>query len=128
MRLLDIFPTSKLRQELVTSLTSTSKKVGELIFSNTTSGDGVNKKRSSFTLEKDLSGSANLLLLTNYIVESSYLGSNAVPISRSMDAALSSLLEEYANNFLPPTSEELLVRRRLENESQLENELKDLVN
>lgn len=88
----------------------------------------MNKKRSSFTLEKDLSGSANLLLLTNYIVESSYLGSNAVPISRSMDAALSSLLEEYANNFLPPTSEELLVRRRLENESQLENELKDLVN
>ena len=84
MRLLDIFPTSKLRQELVTSLTSTSKKVGELIFSNTTFGDGVNKKRSSFTLEKDLSGSANLLLLTNYIVESSYLGSNAVPISRSM--------------------------------------------
>ena len=43
-----------------------------------------------------------------------------------MDAALKLLLDRYSNECLPPTPEGVLVGKRLEQESQIEVELKDL--
>jgi len=127
MRLRKDFPDNKLCQELVTSLTSISEKVGELIFPNIDVGDRNQKKESSSRkLRKDLSGSANLLLLVNYLTESLSLESNKATFSGAMDAVLKSSLDKYANICLPPTSETLLIGQKLKDECQLENELKDL--
>ena len=43
-----------------------------------------------------------------------------------MNAALKSSLDNYANSCLPSTSETLLVGNRLEEESQIEGEMKGL--
>jgi hypothetical protein len=125
MKLRNEFPDNKSCQELVESLTSMSEKVGELVFWDNDASDGKQKNESS-NLQKDLSGSASLLVLANYLAESSSLESDKAAYSSTMDAVLKSSLDKYANICLAPTSETLLVGQKLENESQLENEMKHL--
>ncbi|OEU16845.1 hypothetical protein FRACYDRAFT_239438 [Fragilariopsis cylindrus CCMP1102] len=125
MKLRNEYPDNKSCQELVASLTSMSEKVGELIFSDNDASDEKQKNESS-KLQKDLAGSASLLVLANYLAESSSLESDKAAYSSTMDAVLKSSLDKYANICLAPTSETLLIGQKLENESQIENELKHL--
>ena len=125
MKLRNEYPDNKSCQELVASLTSMSEKVGELIFSDNDASDEKQKNESS-KLQKDLAGSASLLVLANYLAESSSLESDKAAYSSTMDAVLKSSLDKYANICLAPTSETLLIGQKLENESQIENEMKHL--
>jgi len=119
-------PETKEFEEFMASLTSVSDKIGEFALP---SGGGRNNL-SSKSLQNDLSGSANLLLLTNYLAETSSSLSasetNKTGYSSAMNAALKSSLDNYANSCLPSTSEALLVGKRLEEESQIEDEMKGL--
>ena len=119
-------PETKEFEEFMASLTSVSDKIGEFVLP---SGGGRNKS-SSKSLKNDLSGSAKLLLLTNYLAEtSSSLSASETDktgYSSAMNAALKSSLDNYANSCLPSTSETLLVGNRLEEESQIEGEMKGL--
>ena len=89
-----------------------------------------NSSSSSELLRKDLSGSTSLLLLANYLAEtSSSLASSGIEkttYSSAIDAALKTSLDRFSNDCLPPTANNLLVGKKLEQESHVEGELKDL--
>jgi hypothetical protein len=132
-------PNSKAFEELLTSLVSVSKKIGAF----STGGDGndnnnnksnntiaKNSSSSSELLRKDLSGCTSLLLLANYLAEtSSSLASSGIEkttYSTAIDAALKISLDRFSNDCLPPITDNLLVGKMLEQESHVEGELKDL--
>jgi hypothetical protein len=128
-------PKSKAFEELLASLVSVSNKIGAF----STGGDGNdnnncnntnNSSSSSELLRKDLSGSTSLLLLANYLAEtSSSLASSGIEkttYSSAIDAALKTSLDRFSNDCLPPIPDNLLVGKKLEQESHIEGELRDL--
>jgi len=118
-------PKNKSFEDLVASLVSVSSQIGSAAVS---SGD--EDLSSNERLEKDLSGSTSLLLLANYLAETSSnladSGIEKTTYSSAMDAALKTLLDKYSKQCLPATPGASLVGKALEQESKVEDELKDL--
>lgn len=118
MKLHAKIPKSKEFEDLVASLISISNKVG------------ANASPSSELLREDLSNSTSLLLLSNYLAETSSLlassGIEKTTYSNAMNAALKILFDRFSENCLPQAKETFLVGKKLEQESRIEEELKDL--
>lgn len=111
-------PKSKEFEDLVASLTSVSNKVG------------ANASPSSEFLREDLSNSTSLILLSNYLAETSSLlassGIEKTTYSNAMNVALKTLFDRYSKNCLPQEQDTVLMGKKLEQESRIEEELKDL--
>ncbi|VEU42303.1 unnamed protein product [Pseudo-nitzschia multistriata] len=114
-------------REFMASLASATDKIGEFAFSFL--GDG-NGDSSNKRLQSDFLDSAKLLLIANYLAETSSTllasGIEKTIYSGMLNPALKSLLDNFVNNCLPSTSETLLVGKRLKEESGIEFELKQL--
>eukprot|EP00531_Pseudo-nitzschia_arenysensis_P001072 CAMPEP_0116153242 /NCGR_PEP_ID=MMETSP0329-20121206/21123_1 /TAXON_ID=697910 /ORGANISM="Pseudo-nitzschia arenysensis, Strain B593" /LENGTH=912 /DNA_ID=CAMNT_0003650103 /DNA_START=248 /DNA_END=2986 /DNA_ORIENTATION=- len=123
-------PKSKDYKHLVASLVSISSKVGGAIASSSSDDEIKNMSYSSKLLCEDLSNSTSLLLLANYLAESSSLlasaGIEKTTYSGAMNSALKTLFDQYSKSCVPQTPDNLLVGKKLEQESRIEEELKDL--
>ena len=123
-------PKSKEFEELLVSLVSISNKVGAVAVSSSDDGKKSKILSTSESLRNDLSGSTSLLLLSNYLAETSSLLTSSenekITYSKAMNAVLKILFDRYSKNCLPPTPEALLMGGELEQESRVEEELGDL--
>eukprot|EP00536_Pseudo-nitzschia_multiseries_P000912 jgi/Psemu1/300398/fgenesh1_kg.11_\ len=126
MKLTAEIPKTKEFQDILASLEFISEKIGELAWPSSSRKIG----SSNELLRSNLSGSTKLLLLANYLAETSKSLSasrtDETTYSNAINAALKSTFDAYASHCLPSTSEKFLVGKRLEHESQIERELKDL--
>lgn len=130
MQLDSKIPTSKDFKDLVGSLVSASSKVGGAIATSSSDCEIRNMSPSSQLLCEDLSNSTSLLLLSNYLAESSSLlastGIEKTTYSDTMNAALKNLFDRYSKSCMPQTQDTLLLGKKLEEESRIEEEVKDL--
>mmetsp|Transcript_21528 Transcript_21528/g.50982 ORF Transcript_21528/g.50982 Transcript_21528/m.50982 type:complete len:499 (-) Transcript_21528:100-1596(-) len=126
MRLSTDIPKTKEFRDVLASLDSISDKIGEFALPSGNNETG----SSAALLQSDLRGVTKPLLLANYLAETSKslsaLRTDETTYSRTMDAALKSSLDTYANQCLPSASEKILVGKRLEQEAQIEREMKGL--
>lgn len=132
-------PNSKAFEELLASLVSVSNNIGAFSTggnrndNNNSKNDNTNTNNSSSSselLRKDLSGSTSLLLLANYLAETSSSkassGIEKTTYSSAIDAALKTSLDRFSNDCHPPTTNDLLMGKKMEQESHVEGELEDL--
>mmetsp|Transcript_9718 Transcript_9718/g.28971 ORF Transcript_9718/g.28971 Transcript_9718/m.28971 type:complete len:320 (-) Transcript_9718:523-1482(-) len=126
MKLSTDIPKTKEFRDVLASLDSISDKIGEFALPSGNNENG----SSAALLQSDLRGVTKPLLLANYLAETSKslsaLRTDETTYSRTMDAALKSSLDTYANQCLPSTSGEILFGKRLEQEAQIEREMKGL--
>lgn len=124
-------PESHEFQQFVSSLESISGKVGTLAFSSSEDDrKSTTESASSEILQHDLSNSTSLLLLSNYLAETSSLlnssGIEKTSYSKAMNASLKIVYDRFSKKCLPPIQQTLLERKKLEQESRVEEELRDL--
>ena len=132
-KLKTVLPKSKAFEELLSSLLSVSNKIGSIAISSHMDGNDNKNNRSSPNklLQHEISGSTSLLLLSNYLAETSSslasAGIESTPYSSAIDAALKVSLDRYSESCINITPTNALVSsNQLEWESRVENELKDL--
>ena len=94
---------------------TTSAKIGEAASSNEQDDSGTK-------LQKGLLDSFNLLLLTNFILAEE----TPAKACNTLDAALQAATDAFAENTLPATSEKALVGQHLQEESSIEQAMKEL--
>lgn len=115
--------------KFMSSLESISGKVGTLALCSSEDG-GKNGLSSSGPLQQDLSDSTSLLLLSNYLAKTSSLlsssGIEKTSYSNAINGTLKILFDRFSKNCLPPTQYTGVERKKLEEASQVEEELKDL--
>ena len=112
--------------EFMSSLKSISGKVGKLAFCSKEDGGKIGSS-STTVLQQDLSDSTSILLLSNYLAETSSAllssGIEKTSYSNAINATLKILFDRFSKNCLPPS---ILEKKKLEQASRIEEELKDL--
>ncbi|KAG7341872.1 dienelactone hydrolase family protein [Nitzschia inconspicua] len=115
-RLPNKIPDDDSLKEWLDSLDATTEKLGDVVVQNS---DGNN---SPSTLPQNFSSCFNLLLLANHLTSSQGKSMSA----EALDGALQVALDKFAHSSLPSTTETILVGRKLEQESRIEDAMKEL--
>lgn len=117
-------PHSKCFEEWLDTVTSISSKIGAATEINQASTEKRSKK-----FHQNVSNSVSMLLLTNYLTESAFMDdkeNQSTMSTKALDAGIKTALDRYTKGVLPPRLESMVSEGELENESMLENALKEL--